>query len=106
MDVILSPVGPGAATPHGKAKYWNYTSQWNMLDYPAASFPVTTVNPLLDVKEEDYVPLSAQDQWNHDLYSPSVYTDAPVGLQLITRRFEDEKCLAVLRRIEQAIGRH
>lgn len=40
VDVILCPVGPGAAPPLETAKYWSYTSQWNLLDYPAAVFPV------------------------------------------------------------------
>jgi Asp-tRNA(Asn)/Glu-tRNA(Gln) amidotransferase A subunit family amidase len=105
VDAILCPVGPGAAPPHGHAKYWSYTSQWNMLDYPAIAFPVTKVDQTLDQKEEGYKPLNADDQWNQDLYDPQKYVDAPVGLQLVTRHYEDEKCLAVLSRIEQAMGR-
>jgi amidase len=38
-DVVISPVCPGAATKHGTAKYWSYTSIWNLLDYPALAFP-------------------------------------------------------------------
>lgn len=41
VDVILCPVGPGAAPPLNHARYWPYTSQWNLLDYPALVFPVT-----------------------------------------------------------------
>jgi hypothetical protein len=40
VDVILCPVGPGAAPPLNCARYWGYTSQWNLLDYPALVFPV------------------------------------------------------------------
>lgn len=105
VDAILCPVGPGAAPPHGYAKYWSYSSQWNMLEYPAVVFPVTQVDPTLDQKEVGYVAMNEQDQWNYDLYDPSRYADAPVGLQLVTRRFEDEKCLAILAKIEQAMGR-
>ena len=43
MDVILCPVGPGVAPAHETAKYWGYTSQWNLLDYPAVVFPVSKV---------------------------------------------------------------
>jgi amidase len=39
-DVLLCPVGPGAAPPLNGARYWGYTSQWNLLDYPAVVFPV------------------------------------------------------------------
>jgi amidase len=40
VDAILCPVGPGAAPPLNSARYWGYTSQWNLLDYPALVFPV------------------------------------------------------------------
>ncbi|KAM0418824.1 hypothetical protein ACHAPT_012265 [Fusarium lateritium] len=101
VDAILSPAGPGCAPPHDQAKYWNYTSQWNLLEYPAISFPVTQVDPERDARDEDYVPLNDLDRFNHSLYTgPERYEDAPVSLQLVTRRYEDEKCVAVLKRIE------
>jgi amidase len=34
-----------------------------------------------------------------------MYVDAPVGLQIVTRRFEDEKCLDILEAVEKAMGR-
>jgi amidase len=43
VDVLLCPVAPYVASPHGKAKYWSYTSLWNLLDYPALSLPTSTV---------------------------------------------------------------
>lgn len=33
MGFILCMGGPGIATFHNTAKYWGYTSQWNLLDY-------------------------------------------------------------------------
>ena len=48
VDAILCPVAPGVAPRHNTAKYWNYTSQWNLLDYPALSFPVSKVDKGLD----------------------------------------------------------
>jgi Asp-tRNA(Asn)/Glu-tRNA(Gln) amidotransferase A subunit family amidase len=41
VDIILSPTGPGAAPPLNCARYWGYTSQWNLLDYPGLVFPVS-----------------------------------------------------------------
>lgn len=49
--------------------------------------------------------MNEQDQFNYDLYEPSKYVDAPIGLQIVTRRFEDEKCLAILEEVEKAMGR-
>ena len=65
VDVILCPVGPGAAPPLNQAKYWAYTSQWNLLDYPALVFPVSKVDPQVDVVDKDYKPMNAQDHSNY-----------------------------------------
>ncbi|KAL9621118.1 MAG: hypothetical protein Q9160_004369 [Pyrenula sp. 1 TL-2023] len=67
VDVILCPVGPGAAPPLNHARYWGYTSQWNLLDYPALVFPVTKVDQEKDKIDKDFVSLGEKDQWNHDL---------------------------------------
>ena len=67
VDVILCPVGPGAAPPLDHAKYWGYTSQWNLLDYPALVFPVTKVDPTIDTAEEGYTPRNEKDRFNYEL---------------------------------------
>ncbi|CZS94214.1 related to general amidase [Rhynchosporium agropyri] len=105
VDAILCPVGPGAAPPLGQSKYWSYTSQWNLLEYPGAVFPVTTVSQDEDLEETDYVPRNEKDKFNWELYRRERYVDAPVGLQIVCRRWEDEKCLAVLAEVERAMGR-
>ena len=51
VDAIICPVAGGVATRHNTAKYWSYTSQWNLLDYPALSFPVCKVDKQLDRQE-------------------------------------------------------
>ncbi|KAK8007902.1 monooxygenase [Apiospora arundinis] len=105
VDVILCPPSFGAAMPHGQSRYWGYTSHWNLLDYPAAVFPVTKVNPDLDAKDLEYVPKNSQDKFVHDMYSPERFSNAPVSLQVVGRRQEDEKVLAALAEIERAMGR-
>jgi amidase len=52
VDVLICPVAPYIASPHGKAKYWSYTSLWNLLDYPALSLPTLSVVN----KEKDWKP--------------------------------------------------
>ncbi|KAL9102226.1 MAG: hypothetical protein Q9163_002608 [Psora crenata] len=92
VDVILCPVGPGAAPMLNHAKYWGYTSQWNLLDYPALVFPVTKADPEVDVKVKAFQPISQPDDDNYRTYQdPEVYRGAPVSLQLVGRRYEDEK---------------
>lgn len=104
VDVILSAAGPSTAPPLNHARYWGYTSQWNLLDYPALVFPVTKVDPRMDVSRIDFKPMSSQDEWNHNIYSPEKFVDAPVSLQLIGRRYDDEKVFEAFELIRDAVG--
>ena len=63
-DVILCPVGPGAAPLLDTTKWWGYTSQWNLLDYPALVFPVSKVDPQVDMADASYKPRNAKDEYN------------------------------------------
>ncbi|KAH7248249.1 amidase signature domain-containing protein, partial [Fusarium solani] len=106
VDAILCPVGPGCAPPHDQARHWNYTSQGNLLEHPAISFPVTRVDTGLDVPNDGYVPMNKLDRFNRHLYTAAErYVDAPVSLQLVTRRYGDEICIALLREIEAVLKR-
>lgn len=75
------------------------------MDYPGAVFPVTAVDQELDVPEKDYTPLNEQDRFFYELYSPEKYVDAPVNLQVVGRRFNDEVVLQAMKIIENALGR-
>ena len=66
---------------------------------------MTRVDPDLDVADVNYTPKNAQDSWVHSLYTPEMFADAPVSLQIVGRRQEDEKVLAALAEIERAMGR-
>lgn len=105
------------------AKYCSYTSQWNLLDYPAVSFPVDKVDKRLDgeghrsefLGQLDWenwelcktaVPLkvSASRNINQLPGDPEVFDGLPISLQLVGRRLDDEKILAVLGCISGMIG--
>jgi hypothetical protein len=89
VDVILSPAGPGAAPKLDTAKWWGYTSQWNLLDYPALIFPVDRVDVERDGVKLEYSPRNERDTYNWDLwekYGAEGWRDAPVSLQLVGRR--------------------
>lgn len=105
VDVILCPPSFGAAAPHEQSRYWGYTSNWNLVDYPGVVFPVTTVDPVKDPKDASYIPKNKDDQFVYDLYSPERYKDAPISLQIVGRRNYDEKVLAALVEVEKAMGR-
>lgn len=106
IDCILTPTGPSVAPLHGTAKWWGYTSIWNLLDYPAVVFPVATVDPIKDKPEVDYKPRNILDEENFKLYtSAEAYINAPIGLQVVCRRYNDEKLMKCLEIIEKAMGK-
>ena len=97
VDVILCPVGPGAAPPIDHAKYWGYTSQWNLLDYPALVFPVSKVDPKIDVADNGYKPMNEQDDFNYKLCKLSIDPLAEDVLLMYSRRpREISRCSSVL----------
>jgi amidase len=55
-------------------RYTNYTTVWNALDYPAATFPVTTVDPTLDTKKSRHV---FYDDFDKGIYDMCEYSLAP-----------------------------
>ena len=67
VDMILCPVGPGVAPEIDHARYWGYTAQWNLLDYPACIFPVGKVDKGIEVFgiENDYTHMNTQDETNY-----------------------------------------
>ncbi|CAG9981830.1 unnamed protein product [Clonostachys byssicola] len=91
IDVLLTPLYIGPPAKLDESKYWNYSLLFNLLDYPGVSFPVTTVDPTLDPIDVDFLHKGDIDLETHKLYKPDWYKDAPISLQLVARRFEDEK---------------
>lgn len=104
MDVILCPVHPLPAPVHNTSRYWGYTSLWNMLDYPAAAFPVTRVDAARDARDESYAPRNSLDAWCHEHYDAALQDGAPVALQLVARRLEDEKLVEALAEVVDKAG--
>ncbi|KAF4633614.1 hypothetical protein G7Y89_g4506 [Cudoniella acicularis] len=104
MDIILCPVGPLPAPPLGTSRYWGYTSIWNLLDYPGVVFPVTKVNQELDKKDDTYVPRNEMDKFYHDNYDVNQQKDAPVALQIVAKKMEDDKTIQSLKVITKLIG--
>ncbi|KAK7926678.1 hypothetical protein PG985_003676 [Apiospora marii] len=109
VDVILCPAGPSVAPKLDSARYWGYTSQWNLLDYPAVAFPVKDhVSVDRDgTGEATYAPRNDADEYNWSQWKEhgaEGYKGAPISLQLVGRRYNDEKVLAALEVILKEAG--
>jgi amidase len=104
VDAIICPASSYAATPHGKNRYTNYTTVWNALDYPAATFPVTTVDPTLDTKKSRHVFYDDFDKGIYDMYDPETFKNAPICLQLVGRTLEEEAVIKMTEIVDGALA--
>ena len=94
MDAIICPAAPYAAPPHGQnrsvvlarsfilslinatLRYANYTTVWNALDYTASIFPVTVVDPAIDVKQPRETFIDAFDKTIYEMCMSSFLLSA------------------------------
>lgn len=76
---------------------------WNFLDYTALSFPAGEVVASKDIAPEGYIPRNLYDEWNWTVYDAESMDGHPVGLQIVGRRFEEEKVLGAAAVIERLI---
>ena len=94
------------ASAHGESTYWGYTSVFNILDYSSAVFPVGMVQELdtwTRYPRSSEVYMSEEDAVFHkyydDKFGPKKYENAPVCLQLVTKRFREEQLLGMVEMI-------
>ncbi|CAE6499414.1 unnamed protein product [Rhizoctonia solani] len=109
FDAVLCPVAPTLAPPHDTTRWWGYSSYWNLLDLPAVVFP--SGKPLdataWDSSREAALPAARNpvEEFVRNQWKPETYHGAPVALQLVGRRLHEEKVLAILNVIEDAVAR-
>jgi len=106
VDAVVSPLAPFAAARPDMYDYYGYSTWVNLLDYSAAVLPVTTVDKTVDVVDEEYKPISAADEKVWKGYDPEIYDGAHVGVQIVARRFQEEKVLALTEILGDALGKH
>lgn len=100
--------------------WWiGYTQTINLLNYSSVAIPVTKADQQLDPIDSSYTPLNKDDELNWDacrfshsmvkeitamyarltfltpLDDPEIYHGGPVGVQVVARKFEEEKALAI-----------
>lgn len=68
------------------------------------AFPVTKIDPERDAKDLSYTPQNEFDSWCYEHYDASKQKDAPVALQLVAKRLEDEKLVQACKEIQEKIG--
>lgn len=96
VDALLAPVAPWAACPHDLNLHIDYTTLWNLVDRPSITFPVTFVQPEVDVP--DGAPRPARGA----PYDPQRWAGMPVNIQLVGHRLQDEELLGIAKLVKEA----
>ncbi|EXJ83159.1 hypothetical protein A1O1_06778 [Capronia coronata CBS 617.96] len=111
IDAIICPVSASVASVHNESRYWGYTSVWNALDFPAvvvpagrveesdtwANFPPASASPLTPI-DDSYRRLFPDGQ------GASRYRNAPVAIQIVGRRLQEERILKIASALERCVS--
>lgn len=100
LDVLIAPPCQHTAVPHDTFMWPFYTQIWNMLDYPACIIPCGKVS-----KEDDPLPNPEDDFGPQSKYIAEEVDGAPTAIQVVTRKFRDEECLAAAQIIDRIVNR-
>ncbi|POS69895.1 amidase [Diaporthe helianthi] len=105
IDAILCPTTPYSSVRNGGFKYVGYTGVFNVLDYSSISFPTGVLGEKeVDVPSSDHKPLSDICKTTHAEYDAELVHGLPVSLQLVARRLQEEKVIAMVQQILQTLS--
>ncbi|CAO1605434.1 hypothetical protein XANCAGTX0491_008952 [Xanthoria calcicola] len=109
LDVILTVPNATPAVPHGGMKdavsSCGYTFLFNLLDYTAGVLPVTHVDAKLDALPAscDVAAMNGVARGAYQHYDADKMHGLPVGVQVVGRRLQEEKVLAVMERVVEVM---
>lgn len=107
IDAIIMPASPHPGCPHTKFGSWvGYTSFVNAMDFSAGTLPVGTVDRNLDHIDIDYVSRNESDRAVWESYDPELAHGAPISAQVVCRKYEDEKVMALLKKLSSLVESH
>ncbi|KAI4716327.1 amidase [Aureobasidium sp. EXF-10727] len=105
LDAIMLPGAPQTATRFDEWGPINYTMLWNFLDYPATIIPTGRVRESDVADGEGSALYGEQDKQNYKLYdSPETYKDAPLSVQVVGMRQEDEALAEVVSLVDHILN--
>ncbi|KAI0173252.1 amidase [Hypoxylon sp. FL1284] len=108
VDIVLMPPMPHTAVPHRSCRWVGYTKIWNVLDYTALVIPAGKVTSVDREATWDYAPRNALDEHNLALWKQAGEQmgelGLPVGVQIVGRKLEEEKVLAIASIVDELLN--
>lgn len=100
IDLLIVPGMAYTAIAPGNDIYVAYTGIFNLVDYPAVVLPITKVDPAVDgqaTRSGDF--LSEDDEKWAQKWDAEKLVNAPVSIQIVGRRYEEEAVLGYAEQI-------
>ena len=109
LDAIISPIYVTPPCNHNEFKKTGYgvfyTAVFNIVDHPSVTIPRVHI-----VEKEDADPnLYSDEKYGEDPVTKSIRASLegseglPIGVQISTLTYQDEKCLGVAKNIDQTL---
>lgn len=104
LDALLWVTSQNTALPIDEWTDTTFTCVFNAVDWPAISLPLgMQSNKDIDHKFNNFKPFSEEDARLEALYDPDRFHGLPLSVQLMGRKFQDEKLLATAELIHPII---
>ncbi|KAM5359272.1 hypothetical protein ACJZ2D_014620 [Fusarium nematophilum] len=105
IDAIVCPTIPFPTTKNGTFKHIAYTGVFNVVDYSSVSFATgLKADKAVDEVDSSYVPLTPLCKEVNDEYDPEDMHGLPISLQIVARRLEEEKVLAMAKLVVETMS--
>ncbi|KAI0463996.1 hypothetical protein LJB42_003009 [Komagataella kurtzmanii] len=106
VDGIIAPVWCSASYENDNSYKtpFNYTVPFNVLDFPSVVVPVLRSDKSIDLKDESYVPVDEIDTTVQEYYDAEKFDKMPVSVQVVGRRWEDEKALFMAEVLSESLS--
>ena len=105
VDGVICPLAPYPAARPEKYQYYGWSAFVNGLNYTAVVVPVTVADKNVDKYPDGYKAISDTDQVVVDDYDAEIYDGAHVSVQIVGRRYTEEKMLAIAEYVGGLLGK-
>ncbi|KAL6242008.1 hypothetical protein RBB50_010919 [Rhinocladiella similis] len=96
VDVVIGPCFVGPAAEHDTARFWTYTSFWNLVDHPGLTFPTPIKVEAGEIYADDYKPLSDECGIVKQEWEAGHFEGAPITLQVNARKYHDNQLFSAM----------
>lgn len=105
VDALIAPIGCLASYKLGDSRIFaeHYATMFNILDYPVVATPVAVCSQENDPKDASYNPPNEWEREVHDYYDPVLFEGTTVGVQVVGRRYHEERTIRLAETVSAAL---